>query len=308
MKKNMIFYFRLILVLTSLFIFPFSAFANQNDYLIIRCYNAGMFSFFSEVIAFVKAYEQKRIAGGVVDFAQVGLYYDPKMGNNWWTYYCEPIELGSREGKNVVETYRNYYLTYPEMTEFHTSREEANYLIKKYIHFKPFILNEVNDFIKKKFGDSFVIGLHYRGTDKGIEADKVPYETVETALENEIKKLPNDNYKIFVATDEEALLQYICKKYGDKVCFFEQAFRSKNGEAIHFKNDDRFLHGKYAILDSILLSKTNTLIRTSSNLSLFSTYLNLNLTVIPLSERNQKYSNSLLPHVMKLDIPASAIQ
>lgn len=273
--------------------------ANQNDYLIIRCVNgAGMFSYFNEVIAFLKAYEQKRIAGGVVDFAESGLYYDPKVGSNWWNYYCDPIEVGTKEGKNIIEVKRNYRLIWPEMTEFHTSREEANYFIKKYVHFKPFINIEVEDFVKTKFKDAFVIGIHYRGTDKDTEAPRVTYEKIIDSIDNEIKKLKNDKYVIFIATDEEPFLQQIISKYGDKVCY-SNVYRSKNGTPIHFQNDNHFTHGKYAIVDCILLSKANVLIRTCSNLSLFSTYLNPNLPTIVLNERIKIYDNSLSGQVMK---------
>ena len=53
-----------------------------------------MFSVFLTVVGFLHFYEQEGWDGARVDFRKEGLYYDPRIGSNWWEYYFEPIVLG----------------------------------------------------------------------------------------------------------------------------------------------------------------------------------------------------------------------
>lgn len=82
------------------------------------------------------------------------------------------------------------------------TRQEVNRIINEYIIFKPFIWNEVDQFVKDFFEGNFVIGVHYRGTDKKSEAPRVPYEVVAQCVLEQMGTLKNSNVIIYVATDE----------------------------------------------------------------------------------------------------------
>lgn len=72
-----------------------------------------------------------------------------------------------------------------------------------------------------------------------------------------------------------------------------KAQRSSNGEpGVHFINKNNYSLGEEALIDACLLSKCDLLIRTSSNLSLWSTYFNPSLPTILL---NHRYANTLEP-------------
>src|SRR5690554_1375047 len=62
----------------------------------------GMFGVVNQVLGYVYLYEEqllpKHISGVVVDFGKTGLYYEPELGPNWWSYYFEPISLGDVNG------------------------------------------------------------------------------------------------------------------------------------------------------------------------------------------------------------------
>ena len=63
-----------------------------------------------------------------------------------------------------------------------------------------------------------MIGLHYRGTDKASEAPKVPYEQVQMEVRQITDTLPEDfPYKIFVATDEQAFLDFMIQHFPGKI-------------------------------------------------------------------------------------------
>lgn len=57
--------------------------------------HVGMFATFNYVAGALYEYDEGKIEGLHVDFANRGVYYDPSFGNNWWEYFCAPIRLGA---------------------------------------------------------------------------------------------------------------------------------------------------------------------------------------------------------------------
>jgi len=243
------------------------------EYVILRSRETGMFCLFKDVISLLQHFERGFFKGVEVDFQKNGHYYDPSHGPNWWGYYFEPIKLGKEHG---VKT-EHCHLYCGEIVTFFNTREYNNYLVTKYIKVQPHIQVVIDNFANKNFANSFVIGIHYRGTDKWTEAPRVPYEAVAAAIDSQIDLLYGQNYKIFVASDEAEFICYLNNKFPGKVCSFD-ATNKHRGD---------YQSGEGALVDCILLSKTQILIRTSSSLSDVSSYFNPNLTVIDL---NQKYS------------------
>ncbi len=72
--------------------------------------------------------------------------------------------------------------------------------------------------------------------------------------------------------------------YADRVITYSTQ-RSDDQTALHLKFSNNYLHGEEAIIDCLLLSRGSVLIRTSSNLSLWSSYFNPSIPVIELSQR-----------------------
>lgn len=270
--------------------FPFNAFAGArtSPSLIYIGKDNGMFSIFISTIAGISSYEKRLISGFKVDFGSQGLYYDPNRGPNWWNYYCEPICLGIIDSSATikVENMTNpAYVTVRQIEEYY-SREEINRLINSYIKYKPHIRKKVNEWVNKNFIGHFVIGVHYRGTDKYLEVNPVPYQIMINTIQQKVEEHLQENLKIYVATDEAEFLDIMKTTFPGYVCCLEEAMRSTNGAPIHYTTTDPYKQGEEALLDALILSKTNLLIRTSSNLSLWSTYSNPQLPVIELSKRH----------------------
>ena len=72
--------------------------------------------------------------------------------------------------------------------------------------------------------------------------------------------------------------------FGDKVCFYSSQ-RSKDGKPVHYNSEDPYRVGEEALIDCLLLSRTNLLVRTSSNLSLCARYFNPSIPSIEVSVR-----------------------
>ena len=248
----------------------------------------GLFGSFNQVLALVKLYDQGYYRGIEVDFGKQGLYYDPNHGNNWWSYYCEPISIG--EKVRVREVAGDVPFARRREAEWYTDREEGFALIQKYIRFKPSILQRVEEFEKAHFQKHVVIGVHFRGTDKlEKEASFITHSDVFRRVQEAVRPLilKRVKYKVFLATDEQKMVDVMRAVFSTHLCYQPNALRAKKGDPPpHFDFAyDRYLCGEEALVDCILLSKCDLLIRTSSNLSLWSMYLNPKLPVIELNQR-----------------------
>jgi hypothetical protein len=229
------------------------------------------------------------VVGLTIDFDKYGLYYDPRCGPNWWTYYFEPICIGEIEDAKVVcPTKEQYLKAWRQRRKM--PRENAAQMIKTHIRIKPHIQQKIDAFVIRFFLDHYVIGIHYRGTDKNKEAPPIAYEVVFEEIE---KYIPQEKpYVLFIATDEVNFLEHARERYIDRVVSIEAHRSDNSGLGVHFMNKNDYALGEEALMDACLLSKCDVLIRTSSNLSLWSTYFNPDLPVVLL---NQRYMDTLEP-------------
>jgi SAM-dependent methyltransferase len=255
----------------------------------------GFFSVFLTVLNYVDLYDKQGLAGLQVDFRDTGLYYEAAFGSNSWTYFFEPLTLGSVEGVDCEyhSIYEPGFVGY--ITEFGISRQRLAELVKKYIRIKPAIQQEVDRLVADQFQDKFVIGVHYRGTDKtcpSSEALPVSYEDVSKAVTDVVNQHQLQDYRVFVATDEERFLHYMQEAFPGKI-IFQDCLRSSTDAPVHFhnpKNTSPYMRGKEAVLDCLLLSRCHTLIRTSSYLSFSSCLFNPDLPVIVLNQRTKGFN------------------
>jgi hypothetical protein len=276
------------------------SFSNPSEFLVLNLNNApyGMFSVFNYVVGGLYHYEKNSYMGVEVDFENFGLYYQPTFGNNWWNYYCYPIKIGKKDEAPFIKNCRSFqeYADYAMFTEKKLNRLQVNELIQKYITILPPIQIKIENFVRNHFGDSHIIAIHYRGTDKIHEAPRVSYETISEQVKDYINSNQLFNYKIFIASDEQQFVNYMEEVFFAHVIVYDAA-RSSNGLPLHYDSTvDNFKKGEEALIDCILLSRGNILFRTSSNLSLWSGYFNPYLPIKELSSRfNDTISNWDVP-------------
>lgn len=274
--------FKFFLLLIALF---FSVNGEESSYIILRSRDSGMFSIFDDVAGLLKKFDKGKIGGIEIDFEHEGAYYEPLYGPNWWSYYCKPLKVGDPSGCLVINSLDFWTHKLPYSIEFGSSRQEVHRIIETYFHIKPEIIKNVEDFCENEF-EGFVFGIHYRGTDKIHEAPRTKYRKIKKQLKSEVLTRGLQNYKIFIAADEQAFLDYMINKYGSKVIYVKEAERSLDGNPLHLgRSEGKYQQGLDALTDCLLLSKTDYLIRTSSNLSRWSTYFNPDLPVILMSDR-----------------------
>ena len=260
----------------------------RKPFLVLRCASgeavSGLFSEFAAVLGALEHYERWRpiYAGIHVDFGSEGLYYDPARGFNWWDYYFETIEVGRREGSVVMTVSECVHDIFaygiPRLT-----RNRGHALISRYIRVRPALQQVVDEFVRDRFDADFVLGVHYRGTDKWKDAPRVAYEEIAASVRAVADSVAGGSYRVFVATDEAAFIDFMRDRFQDRLLFLEM-FRSVNGHPMDVVNDDgNYRKGRDAVLDCVLLSRCHHLVRTASNLSLCSLHFNPGLPEIALN-------------------------
>jgi hypothetical protein len=259
---------------------------------------AGMFSEFHAVLGAL-AYAERRGAAGVrVDFRSA-LYVDPARGPNWWTYFFSRAEMPLRCGPAAGEVHLTKPLSkygryggfcdvvngatpylYP-MT-YGVSRAELHRLLRTHVHVRTEMLGEVDRIVANAFTPgAFVVGVHYRGTDSthslfGLVNDyrtgRVPYEVYADEVRHVIDRAAPSDVRVLVATDEVDFLEFMRREFGDAriVCLADAPRVRAGGAAVHFDRTlpvSNYDKGKAGVIDCLLLSATNYLIKGRSNLS-----------------------------------------
>ncbi len=247
----------------------------------------GFYAQFSVILGLLEHCERWKgvIAGVKVDFGDWDLYFDASAGNNSWEYFFQPIDFRRESGavERVVDREQGQRFAVRGETMLRTT---AFGLISRHIRVRPHIQEKIDAFARANFRGFDVIGVHYRGTDKWEEARRVPYEEVRSAIREAIIAREAGAFRLFVASDEQAFVEYMERSFPGRVISWETR-RSLDGEPIDFVFDDNYKKGEDAVIDCLLLSRCHHLIRTSSTLSLCSTYFNPKIPVVVL---NQHYS------------------
>ncbi|MEY4093424.1 MAG: hypothetical protein RLZZ53_623 [Acidobacteriota bacterium] len=238
---------------------------------------SGLFSEAASVIGLADDFERRRAGyGGVrVDFT-AGLYFDAAFGANWWEYYFEPVAAGSGQGRRRRVSH-HFHDFCAHRVERVLSRERCAELVRRYVRVTPAIAALVDGYVRAHWGQT-VVGVHYRGTDKAIDARRVPFDEVERAVRERLPARPEQS-RVFVATDEAGFLAFMRERFPGQI-LARQMFRSVDGSPIDVVNaDGNHQKGLDAVVDCLLLSRAHTLVRTASNLGLFATFFNPGMPV-----------------------------
>jgi hypothetical protein len=227
------------------------------------------------VIGMLDHYQRWRhlYAGIRLDF-QHGLYRDAAVGPDWWQYYFEPLDAGGEHGAPARVVSPHYHDLCANRVERGMSRATAAALIDRYVVVRPRIRSLVDDYVREHWSTHFVVGVHYRGTDKAEDAPRVPYAQVEATVRETMKRSGAARCRVFLATDEQAFVDYMRSRFPDELRY-RAMFRSRDGRPTDvFNADSNHKKGEDALVDCLLLSRTHHLVRTASNLSLCSTLFN----------------------------------
>lgn len=251
---------------------------------IIKDYNRkGFFASLCDALRHIRVAE---LEGEVcrVEWDYNSLYYDHNIGSNVWEYFFEqlPQNVSDLKSREVFG-----YLDIPETgNDF---RVEFNRLINKYIKFNSKTQEKYNN-IKQQIPKD-TIGVHVRLTDKftGQQVYGEPENSTPLPIEEYVKatKTSLEKYKcnsVFLATDDSTVVEEFSRHF--KRLIYLNGPRSTGVESIHtgMKDVSGYLKGYSVLMDSYILSNCKFLVRSTSNVSSFSQFINLDLEHVNLNE------------------------
>ena len=166
----------------------------------------------------------------------------------------------------------------------------AKDLFDKYVGFNQKITEEVSAFTDKWFAGKRVLGIHYRGTDKTAEAPAVSYQELLNYICKTRADHPEFNL-IFLSSDDANVISFLTdSNLPVPIVCREDVIRSESGDPIHLRQENsKITINRDAMVNCLILSKCNYLLKTASLLSDCSVIFNPDLQV---SVINAPYSHA----------------
>jgi len=220
---------------------------------------------------------------------------------NSWEYYFHKI---SNYNLNNIYKSKNVYFSKKKIdTRKHIKKNEFDKykkIIGKYIKVKDSINKVVKKFEKQKFKNKKVIGLHFRGTDmKTTPSHPFPptYSQISLLLDSLLTKKKYES--IFIITEQASYLEKLRKKYGKKLLYFN-SFRSNQSKIFSYKGrkNHRYLLGRDILIETILLSKTDIIISSKTNVSKMALLLSRKKKKTIHIDNGNNTSKFLLSHIL----------
>lgn len=250
--------------------------------IISKSRKAGFFAELTTVIRHIKKVkdENKKIH---IDWNKGNsLYYDSNFGENVWEYFFDQVDIV--ENENIDYVLNDYILLHP--IDQLNLRQTFNKIYMEHIKLNKSTQKLINENIK--LVDKNTLGLHIRKTDKFLcnsfnEPMALPIDD-ELVFKLIDDKLESGYNKIFLATDCSETYDIFYKKYENFIINIDR-IRGNGIDAIHTNpQGSGYYKGLEALLDSYILSECGFLIRSTSNLSSFSMFINVNLECININE------------------------
>lgn len=233
-----------------------------------------------------------------------------------------------KQGKEFVDDQDAHVVIYGSKSFRERNPEiNYNHLWNKYVKPLPHVNIIVDEFYSKHMMGRYVIGIHVRLTDKyGTPDDDedgpihYEYEFCTKMIKKCLREVPKGEIPVvFVCSDESACVKYIEKHITTAPVVYTDSIRSEyNSGGAHLNtstcNDDTSLHpdcvklremrshsihlghqhlssykkGLEALVDVLLLAKSNVFLRSRGNFSNFPPYINPSMKVIDMVDKYQR--------------------
>jgi hypothetical protein len=253
-------------------------------------------------------------------------FFEPSRGDNMWDYYFEPVAgLTYRDIQRKIDdpndplrkkglvrlsesdlTYLNmqnprsiYSYPYgfymfkresdPEWLSW--NRKRAHKLVERYVRVKPHIQNWADQFYGEHMAAEKTLGVYIRGTMKGEVAGATgakeifPPEAYEAEIDQYVREHPR--CRIFLVTEQREYLERFKNRYGERILHIPSTRSRFTLNASHEADGRNYEMGREVLLNSLLLSKCDLLLKCASHLSETALYFNPDLPSIDLKDRQK---------------------
>jgi len=272
-----------------------------NNAIIIKSHNAGMGSLFNTLILRINEIKTKNLNVFPVVMWDTTNYGKGNIFNN----YFRIVGVGSSSEYVVTNTVEGMCFS----TNIPNYRKTLHNIYKDHIIVNPVITDKVDSiFVNKSF--DYLIGVHFRNTDRAIEpeyaspgTDKLSKRVLDVLNENNGKKIA-----IYIASDNKPdvcyFKNYLSESYEkfNNIDIIEDPdnIRSDNEISVHGTHDkgnDNFTPEQKALsilVDIYSLSKCDIIVRTCSNVTCSSAIINMNSKIIDVSLEHGKFTEKWL--------------
>ena len=303
-----------------------------SQFMIIQERDVGLFSLYHQVINSLSLAKKLNLIP-IVFFGEHCCYHTARGyrgKKNVWEYYFQPLDtlfseshiLMMNEDEKLSFFDNNHVLNdYSPTIENSTAdvsipfladpnkqvRKTIHKLIKRNIHIRDYIKAKVENFWHADLASCYVIGVHIRGTDaidhelrKQVVILEEYFEIIDRSVAT-ARKLTSKNIKLFIASDDEAYIHALKRRYPN-LCVDYPAIRKSSSEKInsgvgptgeimpYFLTQDRELaaqSGEDVLVEHLLLSRCDFFIHNISSLA--RSVLMQNPTLEHINIRQQDY-------------------
>ncbi len=163
---------------------------------------------------------------------------------------------------------------------FDEQRRKGRETVRRFVRVKPHVQEKVDLFVARDLQDAHVLGLHMRGTDLHYAPPVSPAEYFD----------PIDRYLgahpdalLYLATDQVQYLDVVRRRYGDIVLSYDCLRSSTATAPFEMDEGSPYRKGEDVLIDILILSRCNHLIRGASNIPEMAIYFSDGLESLDLS-------------------------
>ena len=261
----------------------------DNKYYVLRykCYDSGFFCHFFYILGGVN-YCLNNNLKPVVDWSHIfNIYGDSSRpeSNPFEYFFNQKYSINDLTPDNHIvapdgfskdvwpEDHIPYGVEGLKLRDYSTLVSKFNKVFTDVFSIKEDILKEINTDVSKYK----TLGVHCRRSDMvlGHPQHALVHDLNET-YSKVIKTFEQGNYeKIYLATEENEIIDFFKEKFQDKLIYQENIWRADPGVKewcwYNMRSNDRpqhnYLKGKEVLLDSLNLSKCDSIICSISNVS-----------------------------------------
>jgi hypothetical protein len=240
---------------------------------------AGYFAYLNTVFGRLKYCNDNNLIP-IVDWSTPKVeYYDAEMGENPFDYYFDQASTVEEAIKCEHEYCSGNYVNYPpsgrKIYKYKDIVIDIHNSINKFLKVKPEIINSLN----KDIENSKTLGVHCRRSDMGRHHPQFLFSTnIEDYFIKTMEIYHKYGFeKIYLATEEIEIFEYFKNKIPE-ILLYQECFRIKSNDDHRIISDNRknhrYLMGKEVLIDSLNLSKCNSLLCSISGVSYGSIFFN----------------------------------
>jgi hypothetical protein len=260
--------------------------ANRGIFSIEIEANAGLFAVMQLVLFVLVHCEKHRLFPDIS--AKGGLYGEHTGTVDWFGMMFERTKVPDAAVRDRLSTRANihtsrikgvYELGFRERYERELSLAMASALFTRYYRVSRDIEASVDHFFSGIGPTQETLAVHYRGTDKIYEADRVPWDVMCSAVQQAVRDRPFLR-RILVASDETRFIEF-CRGYAFSlpVVATPAQYMPRGEKPVHFSGHPGVEIAREALVTCVMLSRCGFLIKTASYLSAWSKILNPELPV-----------------------------